>query len=191
MSLARRILDEKRRLIYPIVAVLLVNVAVFAAVVYPLSLKVATGESSARAAERELTVARRDYESARATVAGKAAADAELKKFYGAVLPPDDSAARRITYLQIYQLAKKSNLNYERAANEVTRERESTLGKLTTTVALSGQYRDIRRFIHELETAPEFLILENVAVSQGTDSGAALNATVRVATYYQAGGDGI
>jgi Tfp pilus assembly protein PilO len=191
MSLARRILDEKRRLIYPIVAVLLVNAAVFAAVVYPLSLKVSAGEQSAQAAARELSAARRDYESARATVSGKAAADTELKKFYGAVLPPDDSAARRITYLQIYQLAKKANLNYERAANEVTRERESTLGKLTTTVALSGEYRNIRRFIHELETAPEFLILENVAVSQGTDSGSGLNVTVRVATYYQAGGDGI
>jgi Tfp pilus assembly protein PilO len=107
------------------------------------------------------------------------------------VLPPDDSAARRITYLQIYQLAKKANLDYERAANEVTRERDSTLGKLTTTVALSGEYRNIRRFIHELETAPDFLILENVAVSQGTESGTALNVTVRVATYYQAGSDGI
>jgi Tfp pilus assembly protein PilO len=191
MSLARRIFDEKRRLIYPIVAVLLVNAAVFGAVVYPLSAKVSAGEQSAQAAARELSAARRDYESARATVAGKAAADAELKQFYGDVLPPDDSAARRITYLQIYQLAKKANLNYERAANEVTRERESTLGKLTTTVALSGEYRNIRRFIHELETAPDFLILENVAVSQGTDSGTALNVTVRVATYYQAGGDGI
>ncbi len=191
MSLARRILDEKRRLIYPIVAVLLVNAAVFAAVVYPLSLKVAAGEQSAQAAARELGAARKDYESARATIAGKAAADAELKKFYGAVLPPDDSAARRITYLQIYQLAKKANLDYERAANEVTRERESTLGKLTTTVALSGDYGNIRRFIHALETAPEFLILENVAVSQATDSGNRLNVTVRVATYYQAAGDGI
>lgn len=191
MSLARRILDEKRRLIYPIAGVLLINAAVFAAVVYPLSLKVAAGEQSANAAALELTAARKDYESARATVAGKAAADAELKKFYGAVLPPDDSAARRITYLQIYQLAKKANLNYERAANEVTRERDSTLGKLTTTVALSGEYRNIRRFIHELETAPDFLILENVAVSQGTENGTGLNVTVRVATYYQAGGDGI
>jgi Tfp pilus assembly protein PilO len=191
LSLARRILEEKRRLIYPVVAVLLINAAVFAAVVYPLSLKVSAGEQSAQAAARELSAARRDYESARATVSGKAAADTELKKFYGAVLPPDDSAARRITYLQIYQLAKKANLNYERAANEVTRERESTLGKLTTTVALSGEYRNIRRFIHELETAPEFLILEIVAVSQGTDSGSGLNVTVRVATYYQAGGDGI
>jgi Tfp pilus assembly protein PilO len=191
MSLARRILEEKRRLIYPVVAVLLINAAVFAAVVYPLSVKVSAGEQSAQAAARELSAARRDYESARATVAGKAAADAELKKFYGAVLPPDDSAARRITYLQIYQLAKKANLDYERAANEVTRERDSTLGKLTTTVALSGEYRNIRRFIHELETAPDFLILENVAVSQGTESGTALNVTVRVATYYQAGSDGI
>jgi Tfp pilus assembly protein PilO len=191
MSLARRILEEKRRLIYPILAVLLINAAVFAAVVYPLSVKVSAGEQSAQAAARELSAARRDYEFARATVAGKAAADAELKKFYGAVLPPDDSAARRITYLQIYQLAKKANLDYERAANEVTRERDSTLGKLTTTVALSGEYRNIRRFIHELETAPDFLILENVAVSQGTESGTALNVTVRVATYYQAGSDGI
>jgi Tfp pilus assembly protein PilO len=191
MSLARRILEEKRRLIYPVVAVLLINAAVFAAVVYPLSVKVSAGEQSAQAAARELSAARRDYEFARATVAGKAAADAELKKFYGAVLPPDDSAARRITYLQIYQLAKKANLDYERAANEVTRERDSTLGKLTTTVALSGEYRNIRRFIHELETAPDFLILENVAVSQGTESGTALNVTVRVATYYQAGSDGI
>jgi Tfp pilus assembly protein PilO len=191
MSLARRILEEKRRLIYPVVAGLLINAAVFAAVVYPLSVKVSAGEQSAQAAARELSAARRDYESARATVAGKAAADAELKKFYGAVLPPDDSAARRITYLQIYQLAKKANLDYERAANEVTRERDSTLGKLTTTVALSGEYRNIRRFIHELETAPDFLILENVAVSQGTESGTALNVTVRVATYYQAGSDGI
>jgi hypothetical protein len=40
MSLARRILEEKRRLIYPVVAVLLINAAVFAAVVYTRSVKV-------------------------------------------------------------------------------------------------------------------------------------------------------
>ena len=32
---------------------------------------------------------------------GKDAADGELKKFYSAVLPPDISAARRITYLKM------------------------------------------------------------------------------------------
>ena len=41
---ARRILTEKRRLIWPIAIALLVNVALFAIVVYPLSKKVAGGE---------------------------------------------------------------------------------------------------------------------------------------------------
>ena len=77
-------------------------------------------------------------------MSGKAAADAELKKFYGEVLPPDVSAAQRVTYLKIQQLAQKSNVTYERASNEVTRDQDSTLGKLSTTVTLSGQYRDIR-----------------------------------------------
>jgi Tfp pilus assembly protein PilO len=191
MTLTRRIFDEKRGLIYPLLIALVLNAALFVAVLYPLSLKVGNGERSAQAAARELAAARRDFESARATVSGKAAADAELKKFYGAVLPPDQSAARRITYLNIYQLAKKANVNYERAAVEVTQERDSTLGKLTTTVVLSGQYRDIRHFIYNLETAPEFLVLENVSLTQGAEEGGALNVTVKVATYYQAGSDGI
>jgi Tfp pilus assembly protein PilO len=191
MTLTRRIFEEKRRLIYPIVTALIVNVALYAAVVYPLSLKVTAREQDAQAAAIASAAARRDYESARSTVSGKVAADAELKTFYGEVLPPDESAAQRITYLKVNQLAKKSNVTYERAANEVTRDRDSRLGKLSTTVTLSGQYRDIRHFIYELETSPEFLIIETVALSQGPDTSTALNVTVKVAIYYQAGGDGI
>jgi len=190
MTLPRRIFEEKRRLIYPVIGALLLNIALFLAVVYPLSIKVANGERSAQAAETALTAARKDFESARSTVSGKQAADAELKKFYGEVLPPDESDARRITYANINQLAKKANVHYERASYEGTQERDSTLGKLTTTITLSGEYRDIRRFIYELETAPQFLVLENVALSQGAEASTALNVTVKVATYYQAGANG-
>jgi Tfp pilus assembly protein PilO len=190
MTLTRRIFEEKRRLIYPLIAALLINVALFAAVVYPLSLKVAAGEQSAQAATLALTAARREYESARNTATGKVAADAELKKFYGDVLPQDQSAARRLIDLKIQQLAKKANVNYERATNEVTPEHDSTLGKLSTAATLSGQYRDIRHFLYEIETAPEFLIIETVTLSQGADTSTVLNVTVKVATYYQAGGDG-
>lgn len=191
MSLSQRIFQEKRRLIYPLVVVLIVNVAIFAAVVYPLSLKVAAADRTAQTASIAAMSARREFDTAKNTVTGKAAADAELKKFYGEVLPPDQSAARRITSLQIAQLAKKTNVNDERATSEVTQERDSSLGKLSTEVTLSGQYRDIRRFIYELEAAPEFLILETVSLSQGSDASSDLNVTVKVATYYQAGGDGI
>ena len=191
MSLSQRIFQEKRRLIYPLVVVLIVNVAIFAAVVYPLSLKVAAADRTAQTASIAAMSARREFDTAKNTVTGKAAADAELKKFYGEVLPPDQSAARRITSLQIAQLAKKTNVNDERATSEVTQERDSSLGKLSTEITLSGQYRDIRRFIYELEAAPEFLILETVSLSQGSDASSDLNVTVKVATYYQAGGDGI
>ena len=191
MSLSQRIFQEKRRLIYPLVVVLIVNVAIFAAVVYPLSLKVAAADRTAQTASIAAMSARREFDTAKNTVTGKAAADGELKKFYGEVLPPDQSAARRITSLQIAQLAKKTNVNDERATSEVTQERDSSLGKLSTEITLSGQYRDIRRFIYELEAAPEFLILETVSLSQGSDASSDLNVTVKVATYYQAGGDGI
>jgi Tfp pilus assembly protein PilO len=191
MNLSQRIFEEKRRLIYPLVIALVVNVGVFAAIVYPLSLKVAAADQTSKAASVAALSARRDFESAKNTVTGKSAADAELKKFYGEVLPPDQSAARRITSLKISQLAKKTNVNDERAVSEVTQGRDSSLGKLSTELTLSGQYRDIRRFIYELEAAPEFLILETVSLSQGTDSSSGLNVTVKVATYYQAGGDGI
>ena len=190
MTLTRRIFEEKRRLIYPLVVALLVNVGLFAAVVYPLSLKVAAGEQSAQAATLALRGARRDYESAKNTATGKVAADAELKKFYGEVLPPDLSAAHRIIDLKIQQLARKANVTYERASNEVIPEPDSTLGKLSTTATLSGQYRDIRHFIYEIETAPEFLIIETVTLSQGAETSNVLNVTVKVSTYYQAGGDG-
>jgi hypothetical protein len=190
MTLTRRIFEEKRGLIYPVIGALLVNIALFLAVVYPLSVKVANGEQTAGVAAASLAAARRDYEAARGTVTGKQAADAELKKFYGEVLPPDESDARRITYANINQLAKKANVKYERASYEGSQERDSTLGKLTTTITLSGQYRDIRRFIYELETAPQFLVLENVALSQGAETSSALNVTVKVATYYQAGANG-
>jgi Tfp pilus assembly protein PilO len=186
----QRILEEKRRLIYPVVGVLLLNVALYLAVVYPLSMKVAAGEQSAQAASDAALAARRQYDAARNTVSGKAAADAELKKFYGEVLPPDVSAAQRVTYLKIHQLAQKSNVTYERASNEVSRDPDSRLGKLSTTVTLSGQYREIRTFIHQLETAPEFLILETVALSQGTEKSAALAVTVMVSIYFQAAANG-
>ena len=187
---AERMLHEKRGLIWPIAIALLLNAAVYAIVVYPLSKKVAGGEEAAAASAAALGEARRDYAAARATVAGKGQADQELQKFYGEVLPPDVSGARRITFLRIEQLATKSGLRLERETSSPQPERDSTLVRFTYTAALSGDYRNIRRFIHDLETAPEFLVLENVQLSQKDVDKSGLNVTVQIATYYRAGGNG-
>ena len=187
----KRVVSEKRGLIWPLIVVLLANAAVFALVVYPLSQKVAQGEQQADAATAALAAARRDYANARATVTGKGQADEELTKFYRDVLPPDLSGARRITFLPLEQLAQQSNLRVERQNSEAAKVRDSDLQKFTQIATLRGEYRDIRRFIHKLETAPEFIILENVSLSQSeTESSRGITVTVHVATYYRTGGDG-
>ena len=54
------------------------------------------------------------------------------------------------------------------------------------TMVLEGEYRDVRRFIHKLETAPEFVVIEDVALVQG-EQNAPLTLTVKLSTYYKAG----
>jgi hypothetical protein len=190
MTLLRRIFAEKQRLIYPLIGVVLVNLALFVAVVYPLSLKVANGERDAQNAASARRAAQAEYDAARATATGKVTADAELKKFYSAVLPPDLSAARRLLYAKIDKLESSSNVRPGRKDFEETQQRGSQLGKLTANVVLTGEYRDIRRFIHDLETSPEFLVIENVAVSQGSERDRGLTVAVKVATYFRMGNDG-
>ena len=190
MSL-QRILHEKRRLIWPLALVLVANAVMFAIVVYPLSQKVALGQQEADAATVALDRGRRDYANARATVTGKAQADSELKKFYGEVLPPDLSGARRITYLPIDQLAREASLRLVRQTSDMMPIRDSSLSRFTQTAVLTGDYRNIRRFIYQLETRPEFIVIENVDLSQNeNETSRGITVTLQIATYFRTGGDG-
>ena len=189
MTPARRILAEKRRYIYPLVGALLLNIALLLVVVLPLSRKVQGGEQAAQQAAMAHAAANKDFQAARATVTGKSSADGELKKFYSAVLPTDMSQARR-TMFKVSEMVRNANLSLGRSSTKESQDRDSSLGKLTNDLTLTGQYRDIRQFIYDLETSPEFLVLEHVGLSsQGTDGGGALRMDVRVATYFRAGGN--
>ncbi len=186
-----RIFAEKRSLVWPLALVLIANAVVYGLVVYPMSQKVAMGEQEATAANFALLTARREHANARATVTGKGQADAELKKFYSDVLPPDLSGARRISYLPLEHLAEESNLRLERQALSPDERNQGGLAKLTTTATLTGEYRDIRKFLHQLETRPEFIVLENVDLTQNeSEMSRGITVTVQVATYFRTGGNG-
>jgi len=188
MTASRRVLNEKRHFIWPLVVAILINVGVFAFVVYPLAQKVAGGEQSAAAASAALNAARREFSNARQMVEGRKQADQELQKFYGDVLPPDVSGARRITYTPIDHLAKEHNLRLERVTIDEKPIRDSSLSKFTYTAALSGEYANIRRFIHALETGHDFLVLENVDLTQSEGEGKGLTVNIQIATYFRAAG---
>ena len=188
---AQRIIAEKRHLILPLILAVIANAVLYAVVVFPLGHQVTSAENEANDARAELNRARQDYQSARATVAGKQQADSALQKFYQEVLPADQGIARKLTYTRLAQLAEQANVHLEHGNNAVKREKGSTLSKLTTTYTLTGDYRDVRRFIYALETAPEFIVLENIGLSAATGQEArALSMKLDIATYFRSGDRG-
>ena len=185
-----RILAEKRALVLPLILAVVANVLLYALVVFPLGRQVASAQEEARLQHEQLYRAQADHKSAKATVQGKQQADAALQKFYRDVLPANDGIARRLTYTRLAQLARQANVTLEHGNNTVKHEKGSQLSKLTTTYALSGDYRDVRRFIYSLETAPEFIVLENIGLTsasgeQQSKRGLAMN--LEIATYFRSG----
>src|SRR5262245_11268502 len=187
--LARRVLAEHRRVVVPLLIGLLVNVLVYAFFVYPLAQRVANVEQRNEAAGRSLTAAQGEFAQANGTLTGKDRASTELATFYKDVLPPDLSGARRLTQLRLRQLARQSDLRFDRDRYEEEVVRDSTLRRLRITMVLTGSYEDMRAFIHELETSPEFVVIDNVELAgrEGANDGAQV-VTLEMSTYFRDGG---
>ena len=183
-SLVRRIVAEHRRVLLPLAVAFLVNVIVYAAFVYPLSQRVANIEQREDAAEQTLTAARREHAQASGALTGRARASAELATFYSDVLPQGQTDARRQTYLRLSTLARDSNLRHLNWQAEAADVKESALEQLTISMQLSGAWPDIRDFIYQLEIAPEFVVIDNVQLSEGADGGA-LSLGMNLSTYYR------
>lgn len=185
----KRILAEKRRLIVPLILAIVANVLLYAVVVFPLGRQVVSAEAEASLQRDQLTRARQDALSAKATVAGQQQAESALQTFYKEVLPGDSAAARKLTFTRLAQLAKQANVQLEHGTNTLTHLKGSQLSKLTTSYELTGDYRDVRKFIYSLETAPEFIVLEHVGLmsAQGEQKPRALSMSLEIATYFRSG----
>jgi len=183
-TLTQRVVREHRRVVLPLAIALGVNVVIYIAAVYPLSQRVANIQQRDRTAEEQLLAARRDHAQATGTLTGKDRAAAELATFYKDVLPQDLAGARRLTQLRLAQLARQSNLKFVRATFEPMNESKRTLTQLRIEMALSGTYSDVRAFIHQLETASEFVVVDNIELGQGAEGGP-LGVTLHLSTYYR------
>jgi len=191
MTLLRRIVLEKRRLLVPLAVGLLVNIAVYGLVVYPLGVKAATVAERAAAAAQARQAAERDMAAAEALVSGKAKADQELSTFYQKVLPSTLDEARRMTYARLPALAKKANMRFTERHTELDQqlERTSQFGRVHTRMVLEGTYDNVREFLYELETTPEFIIVDDVSLGQ-PEPGKPVTLMLEVSTYYRQGRNG-
>ena len=188
MTLVTRIIGEKRALVVPLAVALAANVA-FVVVAYPLTARVATAERRATTDAENLSAAEERLEEEKEAQARKAHADEQLRRFYGEVLPRNLAGARAITYARLALMAEHVNLRYERRSTTPERERANPLARLHTTLVLAGKYRNVRRFIYQLETSPEFVVIEEVRLEQGSTDTSDLVLTLGISTCYWVGND--
>jgi Tfp pilus assembly protein PilO len=185
MRLFGRIVREKRAWILPLAVALAVNVAATGAVVYPLRVRTEAAARRAAAARQNLDAARRAYQAVRQNLVSKTEADRALRRFYTEILPADLAAARRLSNARLVQLAEQSRLRFERRSITTEPPKEAGLAHLRMSMVLAGEYRDIRNFLYRLETAPEFMVIEHVALAQSADRSGTLVLTIEVSTYYR------
>jgi Tfp pilus assembly protein PilO len=184
-SVIQRVIAEHRRVIYALVAAVVINVVVSVFLVYPLQSDVANVEQRTRTAESSLAAAQADFARANGTLTGKDRALKELDTFYSSVLARDLTGARRLTFARLAELATNSSLDFERRRYEPEIERGSNLTRLRVSMDLAGGYADIRDFIHEIESSPEFVVIDHVAVSEGSADDDSLNLALQLSTYFR------
>jgi Tfp pilus assembly protein PilO len=182
--LVRRVVQEHRRAVVLIGVGFIVNVLLYVFVVRPLNQSVATVEQRTVAAEQAKAAAQTEFNKANGTLTGKERASNELKMFYSMVLAQDLSGARRLTYGRVQRLAHENRLAYQGSRYEPVEERGSTLTKLKVNVGLTGTYNNLRSFIHAIESAPQFVVIENISLAEGSNEGS-LRLAMDLSTYYR------
>ncbi len=184
-ALVTRALSENRTVAIGLAVAFAANVLAWFLVVRPLEAKSTGAADRATAAANTLRAAERELAQADALVKGKARADEELDAFYRKVLPADLTAARRMTYASLPALARKTGVKYEARTTSVDRvDRSSDLERMAIRMILEGDYENVRQFIYALESAPEFVIIDDVVLVEGTGDDP-LRLTIDLSTYYR------
>ena len=186
-ELVQRILSERRGVIVPLALVALVNLGFYALAVYPLSLKVSASEHRAVAARTQLAVADREDKDVRATLRLTDQASKDLSRFYQDILPADLTVARRQTYEHLAALAREHNLAIPRRGYRVDEGYKGRLERLNIAMELTGNYADMRDFIYDLESSPEFVAIEGIALAEDAQKEDVLTLSLSLSTYYRGG----
>jgi hypothetical protein len=185
MSLAGRILRERRAVVLPILIFLLLNVAGLGGVFW-LQQSIDAAKSSRDQALLDLDKARKLETNAKGMKGSKELADVELRKFYGEVLPRNLPSAVNVLNFWLGKIAASAKVSFHTGTYDHDPVRDSRLTKVTGVITLTGNYADVRRFLYELETSQEFIVIEKVGLSQAsnTQANAPLEVNLSVATYF-------
>jgi hypothetical protein len=161
------------------------NLVAYVALVQPRGIRAAGVAGRAAAAAKSHTAAVRDEELARALVKGSSQADDELEAFYGRMLPASRDEARRMLDKNLPNMADETDVRWLRRTSEIADVGDDgRLGQVTINMVLQGEYDDLRDFLCAVERAPEFIVLDDVMLSEG-QANEPLTLAVRLSTFFR------
>lgn len=184
-----RMVSDHRRVLLPLAALLAVNIAVLVLLVLPLRVSVERGGVRAGVSSQALSDARTELTAAETAHAGQAQATRDLERFYREVLPANISAAQRLTHSRLSLLARSHDVVFQQSSTTPEVLRDSSLERLVVNYSLSGQWDDVQQLIHAIETLTEFVVIDNLALSEGSSGNDGLALSLAVSTYYRARSD--
>jgi Tfp pilus assembly protein PilO len=187
MTLWRRIFAERRSLLVPLLALLVIDGILIGAVVVPLQRTVAAREDDAAAARTQLALANQSVKMWQAARASRERAEKELDTFYTSVLPTGQPAASRALQLEVARLARENSLRLGARSYDDEEVKDSSLRRLISKVELTGDYGNVLRFIYDLETSETFLVINSISLAQAAQTNASgqLQLSIEMATYYR------
>lgn len=185
MSLWKRVFTERRSVVLPLVVFLVADLAALGGVFY-LQRDVDVVKEESETAVLSLGTAQVQRRDSKATHQSKDLAETQLKQFYGETLPKDFASAVNITAFWLSKTARAARVDYRTGTLAAEEVRDSRLSKVTGQITLVGEYADIRRFLYEVESAQEFVIIEKVELSQpnASQGNALLEVQLSIVTYY-------
>src|SRR4029434_4386528 len=103
------------------------------------------------------------------------------------VLPPSQPGARNLIYLRLQQLADQHHLRVRHREFEPEANPKGALERLRGTMAIEGTYDEVRRFIYDVETGSDFVVIDGVSLAESGEPGGELQLTINLSTYYKHG----
>ena len=83
---------------------------------------------------------------------------------------------------KVYRLAKEDGMKNTSFGTDAKEVKEGDLVQVDFTMPISGGYRDVRKFIYDIEASPMFLNIDNLSLSSSGDEGE-ITLTIALTTY--------
>lgn len=180
---AARLLDRWPRFALVLGVVVLANVLAHVVVIRPTVQTSGDREAILDGARQRLAEASARLDAIERTASKHACTRSDVDFVFEEVL---SSKGARMTAVQreLRKLARDNRLDPARVSYSFTPVGASGLVQFTCTFPLDGPYEMLRNFIAQVESSPNFLVVQDVALTGDRTQAGGLRLQVSVATYF-------